>query len=58
MRYIMLRKLRNDLYAKSYRTTEEQQLLEELGSLGKIIDIEAASLSLASNVCKTCGRPL
>lgn len=58
MRYYMLKKMRDNLIAKTYKTREEQMLLEELISLGKMLDIETASLAMSGKRCPTCGAPL
>lgn len=58
MNYVMLRKLRDDLAKKSNRTADEEAMLSELKSLGKLLDTFGFSLSTSSGNCPSCGRPL
>ena len=58
MDYKELRKLKMELLQKSDKTDSEIQLLAELQSLSGIIDRIQHSLSLSTEVCKSCGRPL
>lgn len=58
MNYVMLRKLRDDLAKNSNRTTDEETLLRELKSLGKLLDTFGFSLATSSENCPSCGRPL
>lgn len=59
MDYRELRKLKIKLLHKINKTDSEVQLLAELQSLSGIIDGRLEhSLSLSTEVCKACGRPL
>jgi len=56
MNFLRLKKLRDDLLKMTNKSIEEDQLLQELISLEKILDKNDFSLSLSSGVCKSCGR--
>ena len=58
MDYRELRKLKMELLQKNNKSDSEIQLLAELQTLSEIIDRLQHSLSLSTNVCKSCGRPL
>lgn len=58
MDYRELRKLKVQLLNKENKSDSEIQLLAELQSLSGIINKMQHSLSLSTNVCKSCGRPL
>lgn len=58
MNYFRLRKMREDLSLKSNKTKEEEELLKELQSLGKILDSMGFSLATSSTVCPACGKSL
>lgn len=58
MEYRELRKLKRELLQKNNKSESEIQLLAELQSLSRIIDRIQHSISLSTNVCKSCGRPL
>lgn len=58
MNYPRLREIRDRLIKKSTLTKEEQELLNELKSLGKILDTYEFSLAMASTNCAACGQPL
>lgn len=58
MNLVRLRNMRDDLYKKTNKSQEEEELLKELISLGKILDKVDFSLSLSSGKCPSCGRTL
>ena len=58
MDYREIRKLKMELLQKNNKSDAEIQLLTELQSLSGIIDRMQHSISLSTNVCKSCGRPL
>lgn len=59
MDYRELRKLKRELLQKNNKSDSEIQLLAELQSLSGIIDGRLEhSLSLSTQVCRACGRPL
>ena len=55
--YPELKKLMDKLLSKSYRTPEEERLLQELLSI-KLQPSNTFSLALSSMVCPTCGRAI
>ncbi|MGB4658677.1 MAG: hypothetical protein WBI07_05835 [Mobilitalea sp.] len=58
MNYPMLKKLRDELTTKTNRTREEEAMLNELKSLGNILDRIGFSLATSSSNCPSCGQPL
>lgn len=56
--YRECRKLKMKLIQKDNKTDSEIQLLAELQSLSRIIDVVQHSISLSSKVCSKCGRTL
>ena len=56
MNYLQLRALRDKLIKKSSRSADEEQLLNELISLGSLLNTMQNSLSMSGGVCPTCGK--
>lgn len=58
MNLVRLRNMRDNLSKKVNKSKEDEELLKELISLGKILDRTEFSLSLSSDICPSCGKRL